>query len=202
MSSKTIEKNKYWLVPVSKTDSIPPNVQAPERAAISTPTSLSSETVNPVDELSYKEEVLVTPNSIFKIASVLAIVTFFSLSILFNNYFASKVDPVLISSISSNSLLAKTFQAPKNFIFNRVNQPFVVTVGEYSTLDLAKEKAKEILSTFRQININELPSGNYALELSRYSSKKDAQSYLTQLQSDSRLDSLMIRYIPKGSKVN
>ncbi len=103
-----------------------------------------------------------------------------SVSLFFNQLIPLKVDPFLFKLINS-------FQ-------NQINKPYVLTVGNFESFDTAKTRALELLPKLRQINIKELPTGNYAFEIEKYASKEDAYSASKKLIQDG-FESVHVRYL-------
>ena len=113
----------------------------------------------------------------FSILIVLLLVT----SVLFNRVISLKFDPVLYKAI--NNLSAQ------------ISKPYVVTVGNFESFDLAKSKAIELLPKLRQINIKQLPTGNYTFEIDKYGSKEKAYSVSQEFIQDG-FESVHVRYLP------
>lgn len=103
-----------------------------------------------------------------------------SVSLFFNQLVSLKFDPFLFNLVSS--------------LQNQINKPYVLTVGNFESFDAAKNEAIELLPKLRQINIKELPTGNYAFEIEKYASKEDAYSASKDLIRDG-FESVHVRYL-------
>ena len=118
-----------------------------------------------------------------------------SVSILFNRFFLEKLDPKLFKIISASSSLTKNIAvSSRTIVFDQINKPYVVTLGEYGNLAIAKEEAIKLLPIFKQVNIRKLESGIYTFEIERFASKKKAYLLADEfMQKD--FDAVHVRYL-------
>ena len=117
----------------------------------------------------------------YKFWVVILIVLFLTVSVLFNGMISSKFDPELYKLISNLSA--------------QINKPYVVTIGNFESFDLAKSKAIELLPKLRQIDIKQLPTRNYTFEIDKYGSKEKAYSIANEFTHDG-FESVHVRYLP------
>lgn len=124
------------------------------------------------------------------------VVCLLGISVLLNSFFASKVDPLLVSVTSKPVVIvSKSVGFIKELFFDVFQKPYVVTVGEYGNLAIAKDEAEKLLPRFKQINIKELESGIYVFEIERLSSKKNSYKLANILRKDD-LQDVHVRYLP------
>ncbi len=146
---------------------------------------LEKKTKNPFDELVFPETVNHKGKRIFLISYkfwfVLLIILSFSVSILFNRFISTKIDPVIYGLM-------------KNPV-SQINKPYVVTLGNFKNYQIAKNKAVELLPKLRQINIKQLPTGNYTFEIDSFPSKEKAYSIAEDFKQDG-LEPVNVRYLP------
>ena len=109
------------------------------------------------------------------------VVFFLATSVLFNGVISSKLDPVLYELINNLSVLA--------------NKPYVVTIGNFKTFEAAKSKAIDLLPKLKQINIKQLPTGNYTFEIEKCGSKEKAYSIANEFTQNG-FESVNVRYLP------
>ncbi len=141
------------------------------------------ETKNPFETLTFnnvRTEIKNKKGS-YKFWFLVLVVLFLTISILFNEIISSKFDPVLYKLINNLS--------------NQVNKPYVVTIGNFENFAVAKSKAIELLPKLKQINIKQLPTGNYTFVIDKYGSKEKAYSVLTEFTHDG-FESVHVRYLP------
>lgn len=113
-----------------------------------------------------------------------------------NSHFSGKYDAAFIRAISLPFVnTAQFLVAGKSFIFDNLTSPYVVTVGEYGNIGVAKDEAKKLLSQFRQIDIREISKGVYTFEITRFSSKEKAYELADKLTLDD-LSAVHVRYLP------
>ena len=136
---------------------------------LNTPTSFEKKTKNPFEALTFNEvnsEVEGKRKTTFvwsyKFWFSLLVLLLLTVSVLFNGVISSIFDPVLYKMINNLSV--------------SVNKPYVVTVGNFESFEIAKSKAVELLPQLRQINIKQLPTGNYTFEIEKCGSKEKAYS--------------------------
>ena len=121
-----------------------------------------------------------------------------------NNVWISALVILLISSIALNSSVLKKadykffnlFKNLNDFMLAELNSPYVVTIGEYGNVLVAKDEAIKILPQFKQIDIKKLDSGVYTFEMERFSSKKKAYTLANKFIQDG-LDGVHVRYLLK-----
>ena len=140
-------------------------------------------TKNPFETLTFNSAKTEIKNKKFsyKLWFSILILLLLIISVLFNKIISSKFDPALYKVI--NNLSAQ------------INKPYVVTVGNFESFDLAKSKAIELLPKLRQINIKQLPTGNYTFEIDSYGSKEKAYSVSQEFIQDG-FESVHVRYLP------
>ena len=73
---------------------------------------------------------------------------------------------------------------------------YVVTIGEYGNMEIAKNEAIKFLPELKQIHITELDSGIYTLEIEKLSSKTEAYK-LAQKLTEQDFDSVHVRHLPE-----
>ena len=117
----------------------------------------------------------------YKLWFSILVVLLLVISVLFNRVISLKFDPVLYKTIYNLSA--------------QIHKPYVVTIGNFETFDLAKSKAIELLPRLRQINIKQLPTGNYTFEIDSYGSKEKAYSVSQGFIQDG-FESVHVRYLP------
>ena len=140
-------------------------------------------TKNPFETLTFdntKTEIKKKKKS-YKFWILVLIVLFLIISVVFNSFISSKFDPALYSLINNLS--------------NQINKPYVVTVGNFEDFETAKSKAIELLPKLRQINIKQLPTGNYTFEIDKCGSKEKAYSIANEFTHDG-FQSVHVRYLP------
>ena len=138
---------------------------------------------NPFEALTFNNVKTETKkkNISYKFWFSLLVVLFLTISVLFNGMISSKLDLVLYKFINSLS--------------DQINKPYVLTIGNFESFDLAKSKAIELLPRLRQINIKQLPTGNYAFEIDKYGSKEKAYSVAKKFTQNG-FGSVHVRYLP------
>lgn len=149
------------------------------------------------DKLDFVDElnILKTENPVFKLSFQkpnkrnvylsLIVICLIGLSILSNMFFLEKFDRIVINF----------FSHPQSYIYNLVNKPFVVTIGEYGNLGVAKDEAIRLLPKLKQIKITQLNSGIYTFELDRFAFKEEAYS-LAKMCEIEDFDAVHVRYLP------
>ena len=144
-------------------------------------------TKNPFETLTFNNQQTEIKSKKKKITSsykfwfLVLVVLSLVVSVFFNGLIASRFDPIVYKFI--NSLL------------DQVNKPYVVTIGNFQTFEIAKSKAIELLPKLRQINIEQLPTGNYTFEIDKCSSKEKAYSISKEFIHDG-FESVHVRYLP------
>ena len=155
---------------------------------------LSKNTENPVEKLRFQElreqrknkkrlKVVITSYNLW--ISVL-VVFLISASIAFNSSVFKKADYKFFNLAAIAS----------DFVLAQFTSPYVVTIGEYGNVLVAKDEAIKILPQFKQINIKKLDSGIYTFEMERFSSKNKAYALANEFRQDG-LDVVHVRYLPK-----
>ena len=155
---------------------------------------IDSKVENPVEKLNFEFGVIRKKRKKPKISFqfVLAIVSalFVLLSISLNTVFLKKIDP-------SIGILTMT----KNFLFSPVEfakciicKPYAITIGEYGNLLIAKEEAIKLLPLFKAVDLKQLKSGLYTIEISRFSSQKKANAEIEKIRRYN-IENLKIRYL-------
>ena len=146
-------------------------------------TVFEKKTKNPFETLTFdntKTEIKKKKAS-YQFWILILIVVSLTVSVLFSRVISSKFDPSLYKLI--NNLSAQ------------VNKPYVVTIGNFEDFDIAKSKAIELLPKLRQINIKQLPTGNYTFEIDRLASKEKAYSIANEFKHDG-FEPVHVRYLP------
>ena len=159
-------------------------------------------TENPVDRLTFRNQIKENKqrqknNLLFSAKfwlSVLVVVLLCT-SIFLDSLFLHKLDPAVYKIIRGSVFLGKrVVSAPKNFLIDQFQKPYVLTIGEYGNLTIAKDEALKLLPQFKQINIKELKSGIYTFEIERFSSKKKAYLLSEQFKQNG-FESVHVRYL-------
>ena len=143
--------------------------------------SFEKKTENPFETLTFNKAKTKSKKISYKFWFSILIVLFLTVSVLFNGVISSKFDPVLYKLINNLS--------------NQIHKPYVVTIGNFEDFDTAKNKAIELLPKLRQINIKQLPTGNYTFEIDKYGSKEKAYSVSSEFIQDG-FESVHVRYLP------
>lgn len=144
---------------------------------------LTSSQINvksPIDDL-YKlqQDVLLDPSTIYTPTNKRKILSLFSagliiLSVLTNGLFSRTVDSSFIK-MASNSIIVKTFfTSPIAYIDSILGKPYLITAGNFKTLDQAKLKAVELLPQLKQVNIMQLKDGSFVFRIDRFPTKSKA----------------------------
>ena len=154
---------------------------------------------NPYDELAFnttKQKVLQSKGlnkfSSYRFWLILISVFLLLTSIYLNQLVSTRIDLVMLPWIGQASFIPKPC---KQFIFEQIKKPYVITLGHFSNFDTAKEKAIELLPRLKQIDIKQLPTGSYTLEIERFSSKEKAYVLLKQIKQDG-FQGVNVRYLP------
>lgn len=150
-------------------------------------------TKNPFDKLSFEDEEIFEikkqkPLSLIKTRLLLFAFIVILSSFLLNPFLAKTIDPLIFKTISM------PFTAIETFYFDQITKPYVLTVGEYGNLSIAKSEAVKLLPILKQVNIKELSSGIYTFEIERYSSKKKAYKALSKLEQGG-FEVVHVRYL-------
>ncbi len=166
---------------------------------------LSKNTENPVEKLRFQElrekiknkkrlKVVISSYNVWISALVIFLI---GASIVLNSSLFKKADYKLFNfaAMSANKI-SSCFSGINNFILAQFSSPYVVTIGEYGNVLVAKNEAIEILPQFKQINIKKLDSGIYTFEMERFSSKDKAYALANEF-IQSGLDVVHVRYLPK-----
>ena len=156
-------------------------VKLKNNAKIFTPDTLSiPRTKNPVDALELKDEIEVESgvesNKSLKFA--LLVLLLVSLSFVLNPFFSKKLEPLAFKYLSMP-----------------FNKPYILTVGEFKSFAIAKDRAINLLPELKQINIKQLATGTYTFEIEKFTSKEKAYKEYTRLKQDG-FDSVHVRYLP------
>lgn len=118
-----------------------------------------------------------------------------SSSIMLNSFFIKTIDPIVVSVVSMPYKITAGVASLMNKLFyNFAVKPYVVTVGEYGNLAVAKDAAVSLLPRFKQINIIELDSGFYTFEIQRFASKSEAYKTAKRFLKED-LDTVHVRYM-------
>ncbi len=157
------------------------------------PSFTSSNTKNPLESISFENEIdeielVEVPfwNKITFKAGVFVTVVI-SLSLLLNPFF-KKIDPIFFKIASA------PFTGINSYFFDQLHKPYVLTVGEYGNLAIAKSEALKLLPVYKQINIKQLQSGLYTFEIERFTSKRKAYKAFSKLEQ-SGLYAVHVRYL-------
>jgi len=156
-------------------------VKLKNNTKIFTPDTLSApRTKNPVDALELKDEIEVESGVESKksLKFTLLVLLLVSLSFLLNPFFSKKLEPVILK-----------------FCSIPFSKPYILTVGEFKSFAIAKDRAIKLLPELKQINIQQLATGTYTFEIERFTSKEKAYKESTILKQDG-FDSVHVRYLP------
>ena len=152
---------------------------------------------NPIENLSFKdvaENKKIPSNANFFL--ILFVAFLLSTSVLLNPFFSKNLDPILFKSITSSiSFIKRNIHGVKNVVIDSLIRPYVVTIGEYGNMAIAKEEAERLLPKLRQIYIKELPSGILTFEVERLGSKKEAYELANELIQNG-FEVVHVRYLP------
>lgn len=128
----------------------------------------------------------------FNFLILLLIVLLLGTSVSLNKLFSDKLDPLLFKVVSKSGFLpSKTFACFKNWI----SAPYVLTIGEYESLDIANEEAIRLLPQLKQIDIKKLNTGIYTFEIGRFSAKEKAY-LLAGEYAMAGFSGVHVRYLP------
>lgn len=117
-------------------------------------------------------------------------------SVLLNGTLLKKCDPKIFNAIASYVQHSKNLVfSSKQFLYEQTNKPYILTVGEYGELTLAKEEAIKLLPEFKQIDIKKLDNGMYTFQIERFSSKKEAYADADKYAKNG-FSSVHVRYLP------
>ena len=81
------------------------------------------------------------------------------------------------------------------FVFDQLNKPYVITIGNFNSYMSAKEKAIELLPKLKKIEIIKLSTGNFTFKIEKLSSKQKAYEVSKELTQDGFPD-VHVRYLP------
>ena len=145
--------------------------------------TFEKKTKNPFETLIFNKvsTKIKTKKTSYKFWFLILVVLLLAVSVLFNRTVSSSFDPALYKLINNLS--------------DRINKPYLVTIGNFEDFDTAKSKAIELLPKLRQINIKQLPTGNYTFEIDRYGSKEKAYLVSEEFIHDG-FESVHVRYLP------
>ena len=116
-------------------------------------------------------------------------------SVLLNNYFLEKIDPHLYDYLKLFSLKGANLASGLNaYIVNQKYKPFVVTIGNYKSADLAKEMAVQLLPKFKYIEIKKLGNSSFTLVIDRHSSKNKAYMLAKKISREN-FEAVHVRYL-------
>lgn len=153
----------------------------------------SFSTDNPVSKLQFQTlqrkktnkinflNIFLSNNSWMFVPALILIFTSISL----NKLLLEKLDPGIFTAMSFS----------KSLVLDQFTKPYVVTLGEFGNLGIAKEEAVKLLPQLRQVNIKQLKSGIYTFEIERFSAKKKAY-FLADEFMQKGFDVVHVRYLP------
>ena len=147
---------------------------------------------NPFEELVFNESLSLKrekKNNSF-LLSYRSFLLALTIALLFVSVFQSS-----FLSKKSDPLLLSFFQALENIFSRQINKPYIVTVGEFSDFQTAKQRAINLLPKLRQIEIKKLPTGVYTFEMEKFTSKEKAYSLSKQFIQNG-FESVHVRYLP------
>ncbi len=155
---------------------------------------LKKNTENPVEKLQFQEilqkrKTYKIPKSVLSQNNVwipLLVVCLIWVSMTLNSSFFKQADLKLFNSVKNLN----------NFALAQFSSPYVVTIGEYGNVSVAKDEAIKILPQFKQIDIKKLDSGLYTFEMDRFTSKNKAYNLAGKFTQDG-FDAVHVRYLPK-----
>ena len=155
---------------------------------LNTSASFEKKTKNPFEALTFNEANFGVEEKrktafvwSYKFWFSLLVLLLLTVSVLFNSAISLRFDPVLYKVISNLSAL--------------INKPYVVTVGNFESFEIAKSKAIELLPRLKQINIKQLPTGNYTFEIEKCGSKENAYSIAGEF-THGGFGPVNVRYLP------
>ncbi|MBI2995970.1 MAG: hypothetical protein HYY52_04625 [Candidatus Melainabacteria bacterium] len=147
--------------------------------------SFDKNTENPFYKLAFKEN-KVKKNNLWLMFLIISLI---SVSIFFNSFFLKKLDPLIINTVTTSVSLLKEFYR------GLFDKSYVLTIGKYGDLLIAKEEAIKLLPQFKQINIKQLNTGIYVFEVERFGSKKKAYLTANKFIQDG-FEEVHVRYLP------
>ena len=157
----------------------------------------SIKTENPVNKLKFSNYGKTKKNKIgFNFWLALIILFFFINSILLNSFFLKNLDPLLFNVCKKSvAFLNNSFFTVQGLFTDQLSRPYIVTIGEYGNVAVAKEDAVRFLPKLKQINIKELKSGVLTFEIERFGSKSEAYKLAYELKQDG-FEAVHVRYLP------
>ena len=126
--------------------------------------SSSLDTKNPFDSLKFTDVEKKVSSTSYNFWLILVVAVLLFSSIALNQFFVEKLDPQILSCVS----------AIKEFTVGYINKPYVLTIGEYGNLAIAKEEALKLVPQLKQVDIKKLESGIYTFQIERFASKEKA----------------------------
>ena len=143
---------------------------------------LTQNVENPVEQLRFKKYKKKNKTNFYLSVCVLVLI---GLSILLNAFFLNKIEP----------LVFEFFSSPQNFVIQQFSKPYVVTIGEFGNVAIAKDEAICLLPKLRQIEIKQLESGIYTFKMEQFGLKKNAYELANKLTQDG-FEAVHVRYLP------
>lgn len=165
-------------------------------------------TKNPIDKILDKSKEIVQekPKALafyfdYRVWIFIIVVVIFSLAISLDNLFLRKIDLKFFSGVTKAvRLVNRTGFLLEEAFINYSEKPFVVTIGEFKTIEEAKDEAVRLLPSLKQINIELLDNGYYVFVIDKLSSKKHAYEFAKELK-DKNISSVKVRYLRKSKFV-
>ena len=160
-------------------------------------TTYETKTENPVEKLSF-QEYRKRKQELFNYKFWLFLFVIFLLgaSIFLNTLHLKRLDQGLLKLISTPAaFINEVFSSTQNFLYDQINKPYVVTLGEYGNFAIAKDEAIKLVPKLKQINIKQLNSGIYTFEIDKLASKNKAYAIANEF-IEAGYDGVHVRYLP------
>ena len=156
-------------------------------------------TRNPLDRILNKSEEVVEEkpdkNPLlyfdYKTWVFIVIIVIFSVAMSLNTLFLKRVDLKFFTFVKNSRL------AVNEIFVNYFEKPFVITIGEFETIEEAKSEAVNLLPYFKQLSIELLDSNYYVFVIDKLSSKKLAYEIAKEFKDKSHIP-VKVRYLRKN----
>ncbi len=176
----------------AKTSNQPANNAQTESSDINTENPLQNLTFANIEQLRKASKEATYRNLLLSVI----IIIFMTASVLLNKTLLEKCDPKIFNVASSCVQYSKNLVfSSKQFLSEQINKPYILTIGEYGELSLAKEEAIKLLPELKQIDIKKLDNGMYTFQIERFPSKKQAYAYAGKYIKNG-FNSVHVRYLP------
>ncbi|GEM_PF-2562715 len=163
-------------------------------------------TSNPVDKILNKSEEMTVEElnkgssfySDYKIWVFIAVVVIFSVAMSLNTLLLKRVDLKFFTVVDKTvELINRGGLIVNEILINYSEKPFVITIGEFKTIEEAKDEAVRLLPSLKQVNIELLDNGYYVFVVDKLSSKKHAYEFAKELK-DKNISPVKVRYLRKS----